>query len=420
MSLRFLFTSWGNPGNLNPVLTAARRLRDKGHYVRILDENAHQEEIAKAGFDGIAWRRPAPLTPPAANGEDPLWAEIHALFEQMTFGGAIDYAADTMDAIRSEPVDAVVTNDLLAGPAIAAEASGIPYALLAPHISLRPLDGVPACVTGLMPNDSDEYHSAERTVRERLIETLSFYLPALNRARAAYGLTPLNHIYDHYDRADRVFIGMSAAFDFPATRLPVNLRYIGPLLDTPQWARAWHAPWAESRVRPRVLVSLSTSFQNQAVLLRRIVATLGAMDLDAVVTVGPAMANEGFDAASNVSILHSAPHDVVMKEVSLVVTHAGHGTVARSLLNGVPMLVIPMGRDQNDNAARVVARGAGLCLAESATEADIAAAVGQLIAEPQFRAAATRLAKAMTADAGSPVLVAELEDIATRRWLCSA
>jgi UDP:flavonoid glycosyltransferase YjiC (YdhE family) len=53
MSLRFLLTSWGNPGNLNPFLTAARRLSQRGHHVRFIDESCHGEEITRAGFDHV-------------------------------------------------------------------------------------------------------------------------------------------------------------------------------------------------------------------------------------------------------------------------------------------------------------------------------------------------------------------------------
>jgi MGT family glycosyltransferase len=419
MSLNFLFTSWGNPGNLNPILTAARRLRERGHRVRILGEPDHREETAKAGFDTLSWRRPAPLKPPEPS-DDP-WMEIRFLLDNIMFGAAIDYAADTMDALRSEPVDALVTNDFLTGPVIAAEAKGIPCALLAPHVSLRPLDGVPCGATGLTPSDTAEYELEEQAARTRFLELMSGCLPTLNRARAAFGLEPLNHIYDHYDRADRLLIGLSSAFDFPATRLPANLRYVGPLLDLPAWARPWTAPWSAGPVRPRVLVSLSTSFQNQAALLRRIVTALGTMDLDAVVTVGPAMEKENLQAPANISIVHSAPHDTVMKEVSLVVTHGGHGTVARSLLHGVPLLVLPMGRDQGDNAARVVARGAGLKLADSATEEEIVSAVHRLVTEQQFKAAAERLGKAIAPEATSTAFAREMEAIATtRRWQQSA
>jgi MGT family glycosyltransferase len=418
MSLNFLFTSWGNPGNLNPILTAARRLRQRGHRVRILGEPDHREETAKAGFDVLSWRRPPPLKPPEPS-DDP-WVEIRFLFDNIMFGAAIDHAADTMDALRSEPVDALVTNDFLTGPVIAAEAKGIPCALLAPHVSLRPLDGVPCGATGLTPSETGEYKLEEQAARTRFLELMSSCLPTLNRARAAFGLEPLDHIYDHYDRADRLLIGLSSAFDFPATRLPSNLRYIGPLLDLPAWAHPWTAPWSASPARPRVLVSLSTSFQNQAALLRRIVAALGTMDLDTVVTVGPAMEKENLQAPANISIVHSAPHDTVMKEVSLVVTHGGHGTVARSLLHGVPLLVLPMGRDQGDNAARVVARGAGLRLADSATEEEIVSAVRRLVTEPQFKAAAERLGKAIAPDVTSIAFVTEMEAIAARRWQKSA
>jgi MGT family glycosyltransferase len=420
MSLNILFTSWGNPGNLNPFLTAARRLRQRGHRVRILGEADHQEETQKAGFDTLCWRRPLPLSPPSAEAEDPAAAEIQCLLDQVMFGAAIDYAADTRDALRAEPADVVVTNDILTGPAIAAEAAGIPYALLAPHVCVRPLDGVPPGMSGLIPSDHPQYRAEEQAVRARFVGLLSNYLPTLNRARAAFGLLPLNDIFDHYDRADRLLIGISSVFDFPATNLPANLRYVGPLLDMPAWAHPWTAPWTGTPARPRVLVSLSTSFQNQAALLHRIVAALGRMDLDAVVTVGPAMEKENLQAHANVSILHSAPHDAVMKEVSLVVTHGGHGTVTRSLVNGVPLLVMPMGRDQADNAARVVARGAGLSLADSATEQEIESAVGRLVKEPQFRAAALRLGRAIASDMASSVLETEMEAIAARRWPRSA
>jgi UDP-N-acetylglucosamine transferase subunit ALG13 len=217
----------------------------------------------------------------------------------------------------------------------------------------------------------------------------------------------LSQIFDHYDRADRILIALSSAFDFPATRQPANMRYVGPLLDQPLWAQPWTAPWTERPGRARVLVSLSTSFQNQLSLLNRIIATLGQMDLDAVVTVGPAMAQETIDAPANVAILHSAPHDSVMREVALVITHGGHGTVTRSLTHGVPLLVLPMGRDQADNAARVVARGAGLALIDTATEEEIERAVMRLLTEPHFQAAASRLGNAMVAELGSLAVVAE-------------
>jgi UDP:flavonoid glycosyltransferase YjiC (YdhE family) len=106
-----------------------------------------------------------------------------------------------------------------------------------------------------------------------------------------------------------------------------------------------------------------------------------------------------------------------MKEVSLVITQGGHGTVNRALVHGLPLLVMPMGRDQGDNAARVEAKGAGLRLPPIASELEIAAAVKRLLIEPQFRAAARRVGDAIRADIDASALVWEMETIvaASRR-----
>jgi hypothetical protein len=169
--LNFLLSSWGNPGNLNPFLTAARRLRRRGHRARILDTAAQREETMKAGFESLSWRRPTPIQPPDADGGHPFWSEVEVLQEQLMFGPAIDYARDTTDALRKESIDAVLTNDLLAGPVIAAEVAGVPCALLAPHVSVRPIEGIPFGFDGSNPSDTTEFLAAESAMRARFIDT---------------------------------------------------------------------------------------------------------------------------------------------------------------------------------------------------------------------------------------------------------
>jgi UDP:flavonoid glycosyltransferase YjiC (YdhE family) len=113
-----------------------------------------------------------------------------------------------------------------------------------------------------------------------------------------------------------------------------------------------------------------------------------------------------------VHLLRSAPHNAVMQEVSLVISQGGHGTVNRALINGCPLLVLPMGRDQGDNAARVEANGAGLRLPATAPESEIASAAARLILEPSCRLAARRLGEAIAADIDGAGLVREMEAIA--------
>jgi UDP:flavonoid glycosyltransferase YjiC (YdhE family) len=91
------------------------------------------------------------------------------------------------------------------------------------------------------------------------------------------------------------------------------------------------------------------------------------------------------------------------------VTHAGHGTVAKALAAGVPVLALPLGRDQHDIAARVVHRGAGLRLDRDAPPDRIAGAVRRLLGDPRFAAGAARVAAVMADEAREDRAVAELE-----------
>ncbi len=101
-----------------------------------------------------------------------------------------------------------------------------------------------------------------------------------------------------------------------------------------------------------------------------------------------------------------------MKEASLVINHGGHGTVMRALLSRVPMLIIPHGRDQNDNAIRVTHRGAGLSLMPDASVEAIRHAAERILSDPSFAAAAKPLGDRVAADAANSQVVEELEDAA--------
>jgi UDP:flavonoid glycosyltransferase YjiC (YdhE family) len=78
------------------------------------------------------------------------------------------------------------------------------------------------------------------------------------------------------------------------------------------------------------------------------------------------------------------------------------------------MVCIPMGRDQNDTAARVVHHGAGLRLSPNASVAQIRTAVQRVLADDRFRAGASRLAAAIAQGGAGTDVVAELESLAGR------
>ena len=78
-------------------------------------------------------------------------------------------------------------------------------------------------------------------------------------------------------------------------------------------------------------------------------------------------------------------------------------------------MCIPMGRDQDDTAARVVHHGAGVRLSPKASTDQIRAAIGKVLAHDKYRVPAERLADAIAAERETSTLVADLESLPTIR-----
>ena len=169
---------------------------------------------------------------------------------------------------------------------------------------------------------------------------------------------------------------------------------------------------------PLVLVAMSSTFQDQVPDLRRIASALGRLPVRGVITAGPALDLDGFKAPANVQVVASAPHSEVLRHAAAAVTHGGHGTVVKALAAGVPLVVIPMGRDQGDNAARVVAHGAGIRLKRSAPGSATSEAVKRVLDDPSFKKAAARIGEAIRAGAGPGLAVETIEEAAATRARC--
>lgn len=245
-------------------------------------------------------------------------------------------------------------------------------------------------------------------------------LPYLNEARAAMGLKPLMHLLEQHECACAELLATSRAFDFAAERLPSRVKYVGPLVSDPSWVETWKSPWPAGDARPLVTVGFSTTFQNHVGILQKVMDALATLPVRVLVTRGGSIEEGELKPAANCVVVASAPHTVVMKEAALVVTHGGHGTVMRALVSRKPMLVIPHGRDQNDNAVRVTERQAGLALAPGATVEEIRAACEKLMKDPRYLAGARRLGDKVAAEAQHSSVVQELEAAAEQMQSAAA
>jgi MGT family glycosyltransferase len=412
---RFLFTTWEGGGNLPPVIDLARQLTDRGHAVRLMSDEAARADAGAAGLAFRPWTR-APNRPDRSRASDPIrdWEAasppegIGRLLAGLITGQAGAYAADLKAELAREPADLVVSSEMLPGVMAACESLGQPLVLFAANLCLYPLDGMPVFGPGLPPPTSDADRAMHDDIRAATHGLFDQGLGDLNAARAGLGLSPLTHVTDQVRVARAYLLGTSRAFDFPADP-PALIRYVGAQLG--ELARPWTSPFAADDARPLVLVGFSTTFQNHARLAQATIDALARLPVRAVVTLGGLDAGE-VRPATNVALVESAPHGQLMAAAALVVTHGGHGTVMRALAHGLPMLVIPHGRDQDENAIRVAHRGAGLSLPPTAGADDIEAALRRLIADPAFAARARALGEAIRQEGAAPGAADQLEALA--------
>jgi MGT family glycosyltransferase len=303
----------------------------------------------------------------------------------------------------------VVIDFVLLGAIAAAEAAGIPAVVLVHNILSRPLPGVPPYGPGLLPSRGPlgflRDALGRAIVRRVHVRNAG---PPLNRARTLLGLPPLRSPFEQYDRATRVLVLTSSAFDYQAHRLPSNVRYVGTPFDD-AGVPSWTLPWPPEDGRPLVLVSLSTLDQGQGTVMLRVIESLASLPVRGLVTLGPALDPAQFKAPPNVRVETFVPHSAVLPHATAMVTQAGLGTLTKALAHGVPLVCIPLVGDQPDNAARVVAHGAGIRLERDSTTEQIRAAIECLLTRPDFAGNARRMAGILAKEDGAQTAADEIE-----------
>ena len=417
---RFMFVMFEGGGNVPVQLAIARRLVGRGHAVRVLSDPAVKADAIAAGCTFAPFGS-APRHNFRDRDRDLVrdWAvrdprrQIARMAEHVLFGPAERYARDLLAELERTPADALAIDCLLFGALAGAERSGLPTAQLCHMPYTVPTPGVPPFGLGLQPARGMLGRLRDRIlggISRRMFEKLG--RRPLNAARAALGLEPLASVFDQARRQGRVLVLTARSFDFASrVPLPPNVMYAGPQLDDPGWVAPWTSPWPEDAEEPLVLVTLGSTFQNQLPVTQRVIDALASLPVRGLVTTGGAVDVDELRLPANVVAVTSAPHHQVMPRVALVVTHGGHGTVMKALSHARPMLCVPLGRDQADNAARVRAAGVGLSARPSARVRTIRARILRLLADRTFLEGARRLAAEIAADVAADRAVVELEGL---------
>ncbi len=405
---------WEGGGNVPPVLGVASRLIKRGHRVRILAEPCLQKSIENIGACYIPFTKHFTRTDRSLDIIKDFQAKPLTIpsVENILIEPALDVAKETLAELNKEHTDVLVADFMMLGSLLAAEVKHIKRVALFHMPEYLPGSGRPPGGFGLLPSPTLIGQCRDLLLTALFNRVLNQYLPKLNDTRTALSLKPYQNLTDTYHEADLRLIQTCKAFDAPIDPAPKNVRYVGPVLDDPDWSEAEAFSWPQNDPRPLVLVSLSSTFQNQSTSLQRIIDAVKSLDVLCLVTLGPAMEKERFRVSDNVILLPAMPHNKILPHVKVVVTHAGHGTVMRTLAHGLPLVCMPMGRDQLDNATLVSHHGAGIKLSTRARPKKISKAISQLIYNPEFKKNAQRLQHNILEDAKADLAINYLEELA--------
>lgn len=403
MPSHFLLVTWEGGGTIPPEIGIARRLIDAGHQVTVLSDPTVADATKGMGAAFVPWDS-APHRNTFDAEEDfvrdweqgnPL-AMLKNLRDRLLIDPARDYAADTRTVIERVKPDVVLVDYLLLGPIAAAQSAGLPVGVLIPNIWPLPAKGAPAFGPGFIPAHNIVGRTRDAVLHRMTKRIFDGRLDDFNEVRSELDLPPLNDLWDQVRSADRILVLTSPTFDFASPFAPHNAVFTGPILDEPEWTEPLELPWKSSDTRPLVLVSLTSTYQAQEDLIRRIISAVENRDLRTVITVGPMLDPAMFTSPSqDVVITQSAPHGPILGQATAVITHCGHGTTMKALTHGLPLLCIPMGRDQDDTAARVAYAGAGIRLKPGSSSAEIGRNLDRLLETPTFADAARSLARAI-------------------------
>jgi UDP:flavonoid glycosyltransferase YjiC (YdhE family) len=377
--LRVLCTSTGGAGHINALAPIAIALRDAGHDVRWAVGPDGGDAVASMGF---AWS-PAGLTTPerrAAAAADipaimqlPMGERRGPLFTALFARAAMAMRRDLGPILDDGQPDVVIRETAELAAAAMAPARGIPIVTVA--------------FSGVLP----------AAARPPVVAALGELWQAEGRGDAAWS----DLAGDLYVHPFPPSFGQA-----PETSALRMVRAAGrvPDGDPPPWVAALGD-------RPAVYVSAGTEPPSTTFPWAAVLVALGRLPVDAVVTIGPHVDEATLGPIpSNARVERFVPQAWVLSRVTGVISHGGAGTVLGAAAHGRPQLVVPLFADQWENGLAVVAAGCGAVLGlDDRGEADVAAAVGDLLDASPQRDAAARVATEIAAMPTPADLVPDIE-----------
>jgi len=368
--LRCLVAAFGDPGHVFPAVSLARALSGRGHEVIVETWPQWREMVERAGLRFVSADQYQVFPPPASGSP-----------------GAGEAALALMPLLESFDPDVVVNDILTVAPALAAEAHGSRWGTLIPHIYPVQDQGMPFFAVGALPPRTRAGRRFWRLTESALRFGLERGRRDLNAQRAKVGLPPTERFHGGTS-PDLAMVATFPQLEYPRD-WPANVHLTGPMpFEIPH--EDIELPPGED---PLVLVAPSTSQDPDNHLVRSALAGLGDQPVRVAATTNRVVPRRPIEVPSNAVLVDWLSYSQLMPEAALVICHGGHGTVARALAEGVPVLTCPAAGDMNETAARITWAEAGRSIRWSLTgPRTLRWVVAEMLAEPVYRVRAGQIA----------------------------
>jgi UDP:flavonoid glycosyltransferase YjiC (YdhE family) len=372
--LRILVGAFGDAGHVFPAIALGKALDARGHQVVIETWEERRGAVEGEGL-GFAAAEEYRMFPPP----DPESAEGQHAAE----------AALALRPLLDEFRPHVVVSDILTlAPTLAAEQAGIPLATLVPHIYPVVEPGLPFFAIGLRPPRTRLGRALWRTGHGRALKIgLEQGRRDLNIQRARLGLPPLDRFHGGIS-PELALVATYPQLEYPR-RWPPGVEVMGPMTFEMAHPEIELPPGDD----PLVLIAPSTAHDSGNHLVRTALAALADEPVRVVATTNRVAPQRPIEVPANARLVEWLSYSQLMPAASLVISHGGHGTVARALGAGTPVLVCPIIGDMSETAMRVAWAGAGLSLPwRLCRPAPLRWATRRLLHESSFMAKAEEIA----------------------------
>ena len=399
---RILFVTEPGMGHVHPLLPVMQTLQARGHAVALATSQLYQARIEREGL---------PFYPLGPHYSEERLEEFFPLIRYLR----IHYLRVSYDFLRifmaSIPTripelrqitqvfrpSVVVAGPLTFAAQLFCEQQALPWAVLSPmtHFMSPSLHAPPAGFPRVETVPAAlrlPYRLGLKGALRAATALMGPWRFALNRYRRQLGLPPhADPLSPHVVAPFLLIHTCSREYDYSRPDLPPQVHYVGPSV----WDRPidWEVPsWLANMPpnKPLVYVSLGTVFNTRLSVFRKIIRALGQLDVFGLVVTGPGCPPSLFSAVpSNVRIEAYIPQTALQTEPKtrprLIISHGGVNTVLTALSDGIPLLCIPLGADQPDNAQRCVDAGAGLRLDRRLlTTTRLKRAIHTILSQPSF------------------------------------